>query len=194
MQLKITIPAESFKDLGKILNEHHAALMEQNIEDDGVVVECCIDPGAYRKIHSFVQDEGQHGRLEVISLNAFVEGAHDDGTEDVVESLENLSLPTQTAAPPEPERPRSIAPVHTMTASEQIIVFQRGPIADIPDEFASRRDRFAEIEQLQSGWTVQLQRKGSGSVLDAVFFSPSGEKVGSFAVARRMALAYHKKA
>lgn len=194
MQLKITIPVSSFQDLEKILKEHHAAVMEQNIEDDGVVVECCIDPGAYRKIHGFVQDEGQHGRLEVVSLNAFVEGPHDDSPEDVVESLENLSLPTEAAVPPEPEQPRIVAPVQTLSASEQTVVFQRGAIADIPDEFASRRDRFSEIDELQPGWTVQLKQKGTGSVVDAVFFSPSGEKVGSYAVARRMALAYHKKA
>ncbi|KAI8114064.1 hypothetical protein M9434_002190 [Picochlorum sp. BPE23] len=194
MQLKITIPVSSFQDLEKILKEHHAAVMEQNIEDDGVVVECCIDPGAYRKIHGFVQDEGQHGRLEVVSLNAFVEGPHDDSAEDVVESLENLSLPAEAAVPSEPERPRIVAPVQTLSASEQTVVFQRGPIADIPDEFASRRDRFSEIDELQPGWTVQLKQKGNGSVVDAVFFSPSGEKVGSYAVARRMALAYHKKA
>lgn len=194
MQLKITIPVSSFQDLEKILKEHHAAVMEQNIEDDGVVVECCIDPGAYRKIHGFVQDEGQHGRLEVVSLNAFVEGPHDDSAEDVVESLENISLPAEAAVPSEPERPRIVAPVQTLSASEQTVVFQRGPIADIPDEFASRRDRFSEIDELQPGWTVQLKQKGNGSVVDAVFFSPSGEKVGSYAVARRMALAYHKKA
>jgi hypothetical protein len=66
------------------------------------------------------------------------------------------------------------------------VVYARGPVAGLPDEFASRRERFEELDALQPGWQVELRERG-GSV-DAVFFAPSGERAGPFAAARRAAL------
>ena len=54
------------------------------------------------------------------------------------------------------------------------VVYPRGPIAGMPDEFASRRDRFAEVDELQPGWQVELKRQGRSDTLDAIFFSPDG--------------------
>jgi len=34
-------------------------------------------------------------------------------------------------------------------------VVYRGPIAQMPEEHASRRERFAELDGLQSGWQVK---------------------------------------
>lgn len=47
-----------------------------------------------------------------------------------------------------------------------------GSIAGMPDEHASRRERFAEIDELQPGWTVELRPRGS--TVDASFISPAG--------------------
>lgn len=44
----------------------------------------------------------------------------------------------------------------------------------------------------QPGWTVELRTKGD--TVEAVFFHPSGERVGAFANARRMALQASKAA
>jgi len=41
---------------------------------------------------------------------------------------------------------------------------------------------------------VELRKRRGGSVVDASFFAPNGEKARSFAVARRAALQAHKKA
>ena len=57
----------------------------------------------------------------------------------------------------------------------------------MPDEHASRRERFAPIDEIQGGWRVELRRGGS-SVVDAVFFSPDGVLHKSFADARREAM------
>ena len=54
-------------------------------------------------------------------------------------------------------------------------VYLRGPVAGIPDEHASRRERFAELDELQPGWQVELRSRGAGGTVDAVFFSPEGE-------------------
>lgn len=55
------------------------------------------------------------------------------------------------------------------------VVYARGPIADLPDEHASRRERFAELDEFQPGWQVELSSRGAGSAVDVFFYSPSGE-------------------
>ncbi len=42
------------------------------------------------------------------------------------------------------------------------------------------------VVRTQAGWTVELRTKGD--TVEAVFFHPSGERVGAYANARRMAL------
>ena len=109
------------------------------------------------------------------------------------------AIPTAVAVPS--VRPRRTGPLSTDTAStlnedhtsSVVIVHPRGPLATLPEEQASRRERFAELDTLQSGWTVELRSRGEGSTVEAVFFSPDGQKVGAFAAARRAALAASKQ-
>ena len=68
------------------------------------------------------------------------------------------------------------------------VLYPRGPIAGVPDEHASRRERFAPIDEIQGGWLVELRRRVGSSVVDAVFFSPDGVLHKSFADARREAM------
>lgn len=75
--------------------------------------------------------------------------------------------------------------------TEQGVLYERGCIANIPDELGSRKEMFSELDRLQPGWQVQLRQKGE--TVEAVFFSPAGDKVGSFANARRAALAAFKQ-
>lgn len=58
----------------------------------------------------------------------------------------------------------------------------------MPEEHASRQDRFVCIDEIQGGWLVELRRRGGSSVVDAVFFSPDGVLHKSFAEARREAM------
>lgn len=78
-------------------------------------------------------------------------------------------------------------------AAGGIVVYPRGAVAQLPEEHASRRERFAELDDLQPGWTVELRSRGEGGTIDAVFFSPGGECVGAFANARRAALKASKE-
>jgi len=87
-----------------------------------------------------------------------------------------------------------IRPRENSAAAHTGELLYEGCIADVPDEHASRRQRFAELDDLQAGWTVVLRSRGDGGTIDAQFVSPSGEPVGSFANARRAALAASKAA
>ena len=95
---------------------------------------------------------------------------------------------TTTSAPPPPPPAPSSGPV---------ALYERGPISSLPEEIAGqrRKDLFSSLDALQRGWTVELSSRGQGddAVVDAVFYSPEGEKVGTFAAARRIALAASKK-
>jgi hypothetical protein len=72
------------------------------------------------------------------------------------------------------------------------VLYAKGSIGGLPEEFASRKERFAELDQLQAGWLVELRSRGD--TVDAVFFAPDGALVGTFATARRQALAASKAA
>jgi ribosome maturation protein SDO1 len=215
MLLRIVVPVGSSQDFQALLARRRAVLTEQNIEGDDLVVECCIDPGAYRELNSFVVDEGQRGRLDVVSLAAFGEDKDDTvgsddkagdaagdgrgmgGAEFIVEATAGMGIQDQRDGPAQaaPAAAPAMAPrpVVRREKVEETVLYPRGPISDMPEEYAARKERFLEIEGLQEGWTVQLQTKGgSAEVLDAVFFGPGGEKIGSFAMARRRALAHSK--
>jgi hypothetical protein len=60
------------------------------------------------------------------------------------------------------------------TGSAATVVYARGPVAGLPEEHASRRERFAELDSLQPGWQVELRSRGAGGTVDAVFFTPAG--------------------
>ncbi len=82
----------------------------------------------------------------------------------------------------------------TEDASSFIVLYPRGPLAALPEEHASRKERFAELDSLQPGWTVELRSREEGSPVEAIFYSPEGQRVGAFAAARRMALQASKQA
>jgi ribosome maturation protein SDO1 len=92
----------------------------------------------------------------------------------------------------------------TTTATTTTTTYPRGPIAGLPPSFGgARRALFEELDALQAGWTVELVCRGGGGgggggggeagAVDAVFYGPGGERVGSFAVARRAALKASKE-
>ena len=60
-------------------------------------------------------------------------------------------------------------------AQSAVVVYPKGPITGLPDAHASRRERFAELDDLQPGWQVELRSRGAGGAVDAAFFSPTGK-------------------
>lgn len=190
MHLKIHVPTASSSVLHALLSNLKATITEQNLEDYIVAVDCYIDPGSYREIHRFVQDECEGGRVDVISLAAFSET---EDSEDATDKLHHLAIGEIKAASirtePESTHVAMQAPkVAPKSVSDVTILYPQGVISNIPEQYASRRDRFMEIDNLEPGWTVQLQTRGPDAPVDAIFFSPSGEVMKTFAAARRKAL------
>ena len=60
------------------------------------------------------------------------------------------------------------------SSPKEDILYPKGPIAGLPEEFESRRERFEELDSLQPGWTLELRKRRAGSAVEAIFFSPSG--------------------
>lgn len=54
------------------------------------------------------------------------------------------------------------------------VIYPRGSISGLPEAHASRKERFAELEDLQQGWEVELRGRKGGTTVDAFFFSPTG--------------------
>jgi hypothetical protein len=75
-----------------------------------------------------------------------------------------------------------------MVVDEKFILVPRGFIKDLPEEHKSRRERFQELDTIEEGWHVELRKKESSSIVEAVFFSPNNEAFKSYAEARRKAL------
>jgi ribosome maturation protein SDO1 len=104
----------------------------------------------------------------------------------------------KAAEPPAPARPAGPPPPPPPAPAGPTTTYPRGPIAGLPPSFGgARRALFDELDGLQPGWTVELVLRGVGGgsgsggdagAVDAVFYSPAGERVGAFAAARRAAL------
>lgn len=89
--------------------------------------------------------------------------------------------------------PRRMPQNSQQHSNDAVVIHPKGPISSLPEEHASRRERFAELDTLQDGWKVELRGRGEGAPVEAVFYSPEGERVGAYAVARRMALQASKR-
>jgi hypothetical protein len=173
----------------------------------------------FRELHVFMQDTAQRqGRIEVLSFAvtaAEAAAAADDfnslalekaaaaaaaDTSDATVSSDSAAAASNSSSSSRPVQPRQHLRAaaaargadNAAASSGQRVLYPRGSIADLPEEFATRKERFAELDHLQPGWQVELRSRGE--TVDAVFFSPEGAKVGTFATARRQALAAHKAA
>ena len=97
-------------------------------------------------------------------------------------------LPSSTARVLRDAAPRSERGVAAEAGAGVEVLYARGKIADLPEAYASRRERFAPLDAVQAGWTVELRRRNGSSAVDAVFFDPDGVGYKAFADARREAL------
>ena len=184
-------------------------------EQTGSEIVCTADPSVYRTLDKFAKDTSV--QLEVVTMavmeggvsetfqetarGAAASGSGDaDGRNVGAYAMRDLEGALAGAVPggdgeAKMARAKIVArreaavPGSNGSATAGVeVLYPRGPIAGVPDEHASRRERFAPIDEIQVGWQVELRRRGGSSVVDAVFFSPDGVLHKSFADARREAM------
>lgn len=206
MQLRIQTPSEAEEQLRSQLQEWDAITQSAETRDGWFHTTVQVDPGLFRDIHQLLATlTSGKGRLEVLNLAVMNEAASTDEF-SLASSRPSMAPTFPTAAPvSDPAAPstsysaaqpaaapRPLARGRPEASSGGTVICARGPIASLPEEHASRRERFAELDTLQAGWEVELVSKGS--TVEAVFYSPDGERVGPYAAARRAALQAHKQA
>lgn len=180
-----------------------------------------VEPGVFRDLHAFMQNEVKHqGRVEVLSFAVTVEGAEGDEYAAAVAAAAAAAAPARGGGAAAAEggeevggsgaagvsgqgvtrmvgaaargRVGSAVNVGTEEAGPSVrVVYEKGPIEGLSEAFASRKERFVELDALQPGWLVELRERGDS--VDAVFYSPEGQRVGPFAAARRQALQWKQK-
>ena len=184
-------------------------------EQTGSEIVCTADPSVYRTLDKFAKDTSV--QLEVVTMavmeggvsetfqetarGAAASGSGDaDGRNVGAYAMRDLEGALAGAVPGGDgeakmarakivaRREAAVPDSNGSAAAGVEVLYPRGPIAGVPDEHASRRERFAPIDEIQVGWQVELRRRGGSSVVDAVFFSPDGVLHKSFADARREAM------
>mmetsp|Transcript_5122 Transcript_5122/g.14304 ORF Transcript_5122/g.14304 Transcript_5122/m.14304 type:complete len:191 (-) Transcript_5122:404-976(-) len=115
-----------------------------------------------------------------------------DSPELPVAGMDRLSMSQSAATVPQPSKAAVAQQPRGSEESIWEVVCARGPVASLPDEHSSRRERFQELDDLQPGWTVELRARAGASTVDACFFDAEGKFYKSYAAARRAAL-QHKK-
>lgn len=209
MRLHIVLPVSSREEVHELMTQRGAVIEELDLQGNGMLsMRCLVDPGAFRAVHALVQAAGGGSRVDVVSLAATAagEGDVDLHVATAMDTLRFSSRQESARTPAAPQNDRNavgssayVGLAHTSLGvpplvrrqtetSAASLLYPRGPVSALPEEHASRKERFAELDTLQPGWTVELRSRGEGAPVDAIFFSPSGERVGAFAMARRMAL------
>ncbi|CAD7705078.1 unnamed protein product [Ostreobium quekettii] len=200
MRLRLKLAAACKDEIQSRLAEHKVIVESKEADGATVAIVCQADPGLYQVLLALVRDLGKgHGHLEVVSLAVQREGMSGEGqaSGDIQGILKEQQRASELSQVPyvtsQPASTTGRLRARSEEDSMAEVSYPRGPISGIPDD-VTRKPMFLEIDGLQPGWEVELTKRGESGVVDAVFFSPSGEKVGAFVQARRAALSASKKA
>ncbi|KAK9810118.1 hypothetical protein WJX72_005065 [[Myrmecia] bisecta] len=198
MRLKLQVPVAQENELLGIVTKEKGVVESTDFSVGQLSLVCLVEPGCFRTLHNYVQ--GLSGRVEVVALAATEEGDTQYQFDDARHSQAQQAKPTaQPAAQPATSRPSDAGaatstsgftaahvegPLRRSAAAETSgraqpageVLYARGPAAAIPDQFESRRERFAELDTLQPGWQVELVGRTGGDTVDAIFYTPAGEK------------------
>lgn len=189
MRVQLQAPVSQKASVRNMIETQKFELERMHVDNDAevVVFVCLIEPGMYRTLHKVLEDATHgNGRIELLNLAASGESQAATTAVRSVKRADDLpddDLSMQSSLPQ--TRMRS------GTAEEKRVVYERGAIAGLPDDFA-RKDMFLEIDRLEKGWEVELTQNHGSDIIQAAFYAPTGEAVGPFAKARRQALASNK--
>jgi hypothetical protein len=207
MRFNLTLKQQDAPALRALLSQQANCTVDSedsSSRQDHVIVTCTAEPGAYRVFEAFMRDTVRDGsgHVEVVALAVAEGSAGASGGWDETDIMPANPPPQRQ---PPPVQPAASALAQRMerlavnagargphdvgsSAAGTAVVYPRGSISGLPEEHASRRDRFCELDQLQPGWTVELRQRQGASVVEAAFWGPDGASFKSYADARRVAL------
>jgi len=204
MRFKVNVRSDKEQELMGFIGENDGEIETHDVGSIEVSLTFTVDPAKYRAFDKFVKDV--KGRLEVVTLAVMEEGTS-SGTfdEDTMkstvkqaeldkaeEALAKMEISRPVVARAAPDVQRRATHLETLSSDDANILVKRGPIAALPEEHESRRERFADIDKYQEGWEVELRAREGSSIVDAVFYSPEGDLCKTYADARRKAMAAAK--
>jgi len=208
MRLQVLAPLSAEAQVMQMLSELEAEIQAADRGPrcggaeaaDGLCVTCLVEPGGFRRIFNQIQELlGDGGAVQLLSTvsapdrkgeAAIPSEGLESGApvERAAEQLERMQTADSGAAVGRPAGAAVPSRQQPTGAHQHEVVYPRGPISDVPDEYAARRERFLELDSLQVGWTVELRRRGSGGSIEACFYDSEGTFYKTFADARRVAL------
>jgi ribosome maturation protein SDO1 len=204
MRFAAVVPSAKEESLMAFVRENSGKVETNDLSASEASVTFTMDPSTYRALDKLVKE--CKGRLEVVTLAVTDEtttsGTFDQDTmkataakqtamEKAEEALSKIEISRPVVQPMAPTQTRATQ-LETLSASDANILVPRGPIADLPEEHASRKERFADLDKYQPGWEVELRAREGSSIVDAVFYSPDGELAKTYAEARRKAMTASK--
>ncbi|GMH36721.1 hypothetical protein BSKO_04594 [Bryopsis sp. KO-2023] len=196
MRWKLQVPISCDSELEAKLHQLGVRIESIDFKDGSFSAICLVEPNCYRDLQKSIQEISKgEGRMDMLDLAVQQEGA---AAPSAVQREEPGQAPEKIEERSEPSPPSTRAEIPTPAIRKDRAkpensktVYPQGPLSGIPDDFP-RKEMFMEIDKYQEGWTILLKSRGETDVVDAVFFSPSGQEVGQFSKARRAAIAASK--
>ena len=204
MRFAAVVPIDKEEKLMTFIRENNGTIESSELNPSEASATFTMDPSTYRALDKLTKE--CKGRLEVVTLAVMEEastaGSFDEDTlkatatkqsamEKAEEALAKIEI-SRPVAPIVAPSIRRAEQLETLSSTDANILVPRGPIGNLPEEHASRKERFADIDTFESGWEVELRSREGSSIVDAVFYSPRGELCKTYAEARRAAMAASK--
>eukprot|EP00210_Caulerpa_lentillifera_P003786 g3617.t1 len=191
MRVQLNCLMKHRESIERMVHESGLLLESSSINEstNSVLLVCLIEPGKYRQLHKKLEELSHGtGRLELLNLAV----ASEDKTASTQLTFQDPSTTaTSQVTSLDSDLPRSLES-NKKVKEVGNVVYPRGAISGLPEDFG-RKEMFLEIEKFQSGWEVELKEQQHGSeIINATFFAPSGELIGAFSKARRLAIAASK--
>jgi len=202
MRFAVAVPLDKEEKIVEFARENDGTVESSDISANEATVNFTVDPSQYRALDKLAKQ--CKGRLEVVTLAVMEEGTMtgdfdadtmkvtSEGRDAELQKAEEELASVQISRPVTKLVSAQRRAEQPLSAADANILVQRCSISALPEEHASRRDRFADLDKYGEGWEVELRAREGSSIVDAVFYSPSGELFRTFAEARRSAMAASK--
>eukprot|EP01026_Neomeris_dumetosa_P032873 TRINITY_DN26138_c0_g1_i9.p1 TRINITY_DN26138_c0_g1~~TRINITY_DN26138_c0_g1_i9.p1 ORF type:complete len:395 (-),score=49.50 TRINITY_DN26138_c0_g1_i9:382-1512(-) len=184
----------------EVLKQYEVEILNQYPKGHEIVVQCTVQPGNYRPLYNQLSQVGKNQvKVEIDPTATKNEGEQDSikSTQYKFESEGNRLQVPQTSANKQLQQEQlsqvtkeDIPYVRQEAVSSGEVIYPKGPIEQISEDIATRKQMFLELDSIEPGWQVELVKNGDR--VEAIFYSPEGEKAGAFVKARRQALANKK--